>query len=387
MATPTADLDVTGAANVSNYLSVGSGGSGSGTTTSSLPDAFYVRTGGSNWRDFIPLLVANSTTNIIGWGIDPQWYDVNNAPGNEIAKQFSYFAAYWLNANRAVIGTSFTVYSAANGFGSNFTFTATAVSNGIVTAYTGFLSQGNYGTQPLTPQQDGIDAGVARRLLSNPNRTLLMGGSVETGFLGVSGNTRVTGSMTINSCKPRIAVTSNVYPGLKTNFIIPLALRSGGLIANKVYFTILMPMVSGNILYLKPNGSATTFHSYNQQIAGGFSQVGSNSNIGFKMCDIIGASAGNGYTLPVKVNIVGEFTIIRDTQYWTGTTSGSTFTTRFYGTLVQYGNNFMNKWDFQGQALTGTNSDIYDRIDSFQFQTSNTSVESDTGVSVTIEGD
>ena len=193
---PTVALDVSGAANVSNYLSVGSGGSGSGATTSILPNAFYVRTGRSDWRDYIPLLVANSTTNIQPWGgPDEQWYNYIDAE-NEIAKQYSYFAAYWLNANRAVIGTSFTVESFA-GTGGNpptssrglFTFTATAVSNGIVTAYKATLSQGGHGEQGLTAQQDGIDAGVARRSLSN--RTLLMGGSVETGFLGVSGVAQV----------------------------------------------------------------------------------------------------------------------------------------------------------------------------------------------------
>jgi hypothetical protein len=196
--TPGAELDVAGAANVSNYLSVGSGGSGSGTTTSILPNAFYVRTSGTNWRDYIPLLVADSTTNIQIWGgPDLQWHDVNYGASNEIGKQYSYFAGYWLNANRAVVGTSFSVESYA-GTGGNpptssrglFTFTATAVSNGIVTAYTGFLSQGGYGLQTLTAQSDGIDAGVARRSLSN--RTLIMGGSVETGYLGVVGVAKVS---------------------------------------------------------------------------------------------------------------------------------------------------------------------------------------------------
>ena len=231
-ASPTVDLDVTGAANVSTYLSVGSGGSSSVTTTSNIPDAFYVRTGGSNWRDFIPLLVANSTTNRQGWGLDPQWYDVSNAQENEIAKQFSYFAGYWLNANRAVIGTSFTVYSqdSTGSVSSNFTFTATAMLNGVITAYTGFLSQGGFGTRQLTPQQDGIDAGVARRLLSNPNRTLLMGGSVETGYLRVSGTARVsastatatalttTGRIGVNTATPTVdldvAGEGNILTGL-----------------------------------------------------------------------------------------------------------------------------------------------------------------------------
>ena len=194
---PTVALDVTGAANVSTYLSVGSGSSSSGATTSILPNAFYVRTGGSNWRDYIPLLVADSTTNIMIWGgPDDQWFDVTFGPNNEIAKQYSYFAAYWLNANRAVVGTSFSVESYAGSPTSSrglFTFTATAWnSNGQkVTGYTGFLSQGNYQLQTLAPQQDGIVAGVARRSLSNPNRTLLMGGSVETGYV-LTGSAKVS---------------------------------------------------------------------------------------------------------------------------------------------------------------------------------------------------
>ena len=213
-----------GVANVSNYLSVGSGGSGSGATTSILPNGFYVRTGGSNWRNYIPLLVADSTTNINIWGgPDLQWYDVTYGASNEIAKQYSYFAAYWLNANRAVVGTSFSVESYA-GTGGNpptssrgtFTFTATVVTNGVVTAYNATLSQGGYGLQTLTPQQDGIDAGVARRSLSN--RTLLMGGSVETGYLGVNGRAQVnsgnatstalttTGRIGVNQPSPTVAL-------------------------------------------------------------------------------------------------------------------------------------------------------------------------------------
>ncbi len=199
--TPSVELDVSGIVNVSNYISVGSGSSGSGATTSILPNAFYVRTGGTNWRDYIPLLSADSTTNILVWGgPDDQWYLGLSLP-NEIGKQYSYFAAYWLNANRAVVGTSFSVESYAGVDGQPptssrglFTFTATAVTDGRVTAYTGLLSQGGYGLKQLTAQQDGIDAGVARRSLSN--RTLLMGGNVETGYLSVRGTARLTASST-----------------------------------------------------------------------------------------------------------------------------------------------------------------------------------------------
>jgi hypothetical protein len=196
MLSPTVDLDVTGAANVSNYLSVGSGGVGSGATTSNIPNAFYVRVGTSNWRDYIPLLVADSTTNLLAWGLDSQWYTQDTS--NYIKEQYSYFAAYWLNANRAVVGTQFQVESFASGSGNPpssrgiFTFTATTVTNGIVTGYTGQLSSWNATIYTLVAQQDGIDAGVARRSLSN--RTLLMGGSVETGYLAVVGNLNLLGA-------------------------------------------------------------------------------------------------------------------------------------------------------------------------------------------------
>ena len=225
--TPTVALDVSGVANVSNYLSVGTYNSVSGITTSVLPNGFYVRTGGSNWRDYIPLLVADTTTDVVIWGgPDRQWYDVNYAPHNEIAKQYSYFAAYWLNANRAVVGTSFSVESYA-GTGGNpptssrgiFTFTATEVINGIVTAYNATLSQDGIGTQTLTPQQDGIAAGLARRnILSIPNRTIIGSGSVETGYLGVYGRAQInsekdndtalttTGRVGINTASPTVAL-------------------------------------------------------------------------------------------------------------------------------------------------------------------------------------
>ena len=127
-----------------------------------LPNAFYVRTGTStsSWRDFIPLLTANSTTSVQTWSADAQFYDVNNAPQNEIAQQFSYFAGYWLNANRAMNGDSFAIaYYSPNNNG-NFTFTAT--SNYPVTSYTGSLSSLNSNaTYTLTPQPDGIAAGIA----------------------------------------------------------------------------------------------------------------------------------------------------------------------------------------------------------------------------------
>jgi hypothetical protein len=406
-----------GVANVSNYLSVGSSSSGSGATTSILPNGLYVRTGGSNWRNYIPLLVADSTTNIQIWGgPDLQWHDVTYGAPNEIGKQYSYFAAYWLNANRAVVGTSFSVESYA-GTGGNpptssrgtFTFTATVVTNGVVTAYEGRLSAYNGSFYSLTPQQDGIDAGVARRSLSN--RTLLMGGSVETGYLGVSGvaqvpnptqathaatksyvdgkfvNTNIIGTMNINEGRPRIC--RSLSGGFGTTFGINGGFRSGSFISNKVYFSVGMNnIVAGNILYLTPFGLSANYHAYTQQYTNGEYHWANDSNIGFRLCNMINGGSGNGVA-PTYIHIVGEFTIIRDTVNRTAntnpaTTSDNGITTRLYGTLVQYGNHYMQKWDFQGQADRGNNNDTIGVFEGFSFAAGSGGTAN---IAVTIEGD
>jgi hypothetical protein len=203
-------------------------------------------------------------------------------------------------------------------------------------------------------------------------------------------NADITGSLNINNCKPRIAVNVSSSPGLNVSFNIPPALRSGGLIANKVYFTIRVPSLSsGPTLYLKPNGSASIFHSFTQQFTGSSPVLtGTTSSLGFRLCNILNntATAGGGYHPPIAINIVGEFTIIRDTQNFNATTNPPGYTTRLYGTLVQYGNLYIQKWDFQGQAVNGGDYDMYDRIDSFLF-TSDNSYGNDNSVSVTIEGD
>ena len=123
-----------------------------------MPNAFYVRVGGTNWRDFIPLLTANTTTNVQTWSPDAQFNDVNTAPQNEIAKQFAYFAGYWLNRTRASNGQSYSIPAFA-GQGSIGTFTFTATSNYPVTSYTGILFSYNTTTYSLTSQSDGNSAG------------------------------------------------------------------------------------------------------------------------------------------------------------------------------------------------------------------------------------
>lgn len=123
-----------------------------------LPNAFYVRTGSSNWRDFVPLLTANTTTNIQTWNPDSQFNDVNTAPQNEIARQFAYFAGYWLNRTRASNGQSYSIPAFA-GQGSVGIFTFTATTNYPVASYTGNLTGYNTTTYSLTSQSDGNTAG------------------------------------------------------------------------------------------------------------------------------------------------------------------------------------------------------------------------------------
>ena len=130
--------------------------------TTYMPNAFYIRTGGSNWREFIPLFTANTTTNIQTWGVDQQFHDITYATINEIAMQFSYFAGYWLNYNRAKNGQSFSVNVYALSLVQPSIFTFTATSNFPVTTYNGILSSLNPITASiLTPQTDGINEGIA----------------------------------------------------------------------------------------------------------------------------------------------------------------------------------------------------------------------------------
>jgi hypothetical protein len=127
-----------------------------------MPNAFYIRNGGTNWREFIPLFTANTTTNIQTWGVDQQFHDITYATINEIAMQFSYFAGYWLNYNRAKNGQSFSVNVYALSLVKPSIFTFTATSNFPVTTYSGSLSSFSSGTTyTLTPQTDGINEGIA----------------------------------------------------------------------------------------------------------------------------------------------------------------------------------------------------------------------------------
>lgn len=121
----------------------------------SVPNNFVLRTGRSNWRLFIPLLVADTTTNYMWWNPDSQYNNIDVAPDNEVAIQFSYFAAYWLNRNKAAIGTEFSVPV----YGSGGTFYFKATSTNPVSSYQGKYPPVNGSYIDLPVQQDGIDAG------------------------------------------------------------------------------------------------------------------------------------------------------------------------------------------------------------------------------------
>ena len=124
-----------------------------------IPNAFYLRHGGTNWRNYVPLLVADSTTNIQTWYPDNQFYDPNSSSYNQVAIQFAYFAGYWLNRNRATNGQSYSIPAFA-GQGTLGTFTFTATSNYPVTSYNGSLSSYNSNTTySLYSQSDGNSAG------------------------------------------------------------------------------------------------------------------------------------------------------------------------------------------------------------------------------------
>ena len=247
----------------------------------------------------------------------------------------------------------------------------------------------------ISTSSDFDVSGVSRMYASSATATALtttgrigVNMTTPTVDLDVSGNARVTGSMTINSCTPRSSVT---YTGtvLRTNYSIPVALIGGNFITNKVYFSIRV-QAGPRSLFLKPNGSASPFHSFIQQTGGGTVALsGFDDTAGFRMCEIMEPKTVNQYTVPTFTHIVGEFTIIRNTVGNTSSiSSGIGITTRIYGTLVQYGNHYMQKGDFQGQAVQGYSDDSYDRIDLFQFLTSDATKDADSNnsVAVTIEG-
>lgn len=84
----------------------------------SIIPVFVVRVGGTDWRTLamqmpktrvdatdVPFTV-DLTTNVQSWGPDPQFYDVNYAPENEVSLQFRFFAEYWLNVYGLTSGST-----------------------------------------------------------------------------------------------------------------------------------------------------------------------------------------------------------------------------------------------------------------------------------------
>lgn len=60
-----------------------------------------LRRGGTNWRSLamqVPINDTDTLTNVLTWGPDSQFSNVNYAPANEISLQFRFFAECWLNA-------------------------------------------------------------------------------------------------------------------------------------------------------------------------------------------------------------------------------------------------------------------------------------------------
>ncbi len=173
----------------------------------SVPSHIVIRTGGSNWRDYVPLLTVDFTSNLQSWTPDSQYNNVNVAPQNEIAQQFSYFAAYWLNRNKVAVNGSLnvTVYPS----GGTFYFQATTANP--VTSYQGLYSPVNGSYLDLTVQQDGIDAGRASSsyttIPSGP-RTLL---NYISSF-GISGSSSNNNSTNWNSGHDTLTLTHvNTY--------------------------------------------------------------------------------------------------------------------------------------------------------------------------------
>jgi hypothetical protein len=167
----------------------------------SEPDKLVIRTGGSNWRLFIPLLVADTTTNFQYWNPDAQYNNVDVAPHNEIAKQFSYFAAYWLNRNKVAVNGTLNVSVSSGG-----TFYFKALNSNPVTSYQGLYEPVNGSYVTLTLQQDGVDAGRASSsytsIPSSP-RTLLH----YISSFGITGSSSNNASTSWNSGYDTLTLT------------------------------------------------------------------------------------------------------------------------------------------------------------------------------------
>lgn len=128
-----------------------------------FPDYFVVRTGPSGWRPLIAYYPsADITTDIQTWGPDAQFHEYLGGI-NQIAEQFSYFAGYWLNRNRIQDNTTYSVrvYFKTDVAKDQGRFDFYATSNNPVDTYSGRFTGYNNTIRVLSPQQDGITAGIA----------------------------------------------------------------------------------------------------------------------------------------------------------------------------------------------------------------------------------
>lgn len=261
-----------------------------------LPDKFVIRRGGSNWRLFIPLLVADTTTNFQYWSPDAQYNNVNVAPHNEIAMQFSYFAAYWLNRNKAAVGTVLSVPVSSGG-----TFHFRATSTNPVSSYEGLYAPVNGSYVTLTLQQDGVDAGynVVTGAWSILLRTTGAKPATDTmgNFQGLLANPAFK-TMTVSTANGRKSFgdTTGFYEGFfTTNKITRLALVDG---------TASLTNVTGNTNYIiydlvQTSGSETMFQILNRlDTYAGSNQMANTDALGsFRSPSVVNFTAGiNGYS-------------------------------------------------------------------------------------------
>jgi carbonic anhydrase len=103
-------------------------------TMTTAYNAFYIRTGGSDWKTRI---INNDTSNanIQYWNPDSQWYDTNSASYNEIALQFRFFAAYVIEYYKTTFG-SVNVFTGNGNVGTySFTYNGGSSYTGNFTGY------------------------------------------------------------------------------------------------------------------------------------------------------------------------------------------------------------------------------------------------------------
>ena len=179
-----------------------------------LPNYFVLRSGGTNWRSYVPLLDANLTANIMAWSEDGQFNESIDA-ANEIQKQFSYFAGYWLNRIKATDSTVYNVsayYSNYASAGVRGTFYFYATTTGPVNNYKCKLSSYNNNYYDLVTQTDGINAGIAAATVTPTLTWSSSPPSVanisNTGPYSISATSASSGVVSYHSSNPGVASIS-----------------------------------------------------------------------------------------------------------------------------------------------------------------------------------